>query len=434
MGGTQAVAVGTKRPGHRSMWRLSGVSLLTVALLALGCAKSAGAVEARADVPRAGVVGTNPGAAVASTDALGTDLYRRLAARPGNLVFSPASIATALAMTRQGAKGETRTQMDAVLHAASGDELDQALNALDQQLATRAGHKGDDTRNGDVALSSANALFGQQGTSFEQQFLEALARYYGAGMRLVDYKAAAEAARLEINQWASDRTNGKIVDLLPAGSLTDLTRLVLVDAVYFKAPWAKRFGADGDQPFTRADGSVVSAPAMTVSTTGGYSQGPGWQTAEIPYLGGELSMVVIMPDDLAAFEGHLDGPTLGAIVSGPRESLTMLRMPKFSFRTEVSLREQLSALGMPLAFTLDADFSGMTKAEQLKIDDVYHQAFIAVDEEGTEAAAATAVVMEAVSAPCCTSLIVDKPFLFAVRDVPTGAVLFLGRVTDPTAT
>lgn len=430
---TTVVAVKT-RSRNGSTCRLAMASLLAVALLGLGCGKSAGAVEARADVPRAATAGTSPAAAVAAIDSLGTELYRRLAARPGNLVFSPASIETALAMTRQGARGETRTQMDAALHAGSGDELDQALNALDQQLAARAGHKGDDTRNGDVALSAANALFGQQGTTFEQLFLETLARYYGAGMRLVDYRSAAEAARLEINQWASDRTNGKIVDLLPAGSLDDLTRLVLVDAVYFKAPWVKRFEGNGDQPFTRPDGSVVSAPTMMTSKAGGYSEGPGWQAAEIPYLGDELSMVVIVPDDLAAFEGRLDGPTLATIVTGARESLTSLRMPKFSFRSQVSLREQLSALGMPLAFTSAADFAGMTTAEQLKIDDVYHQAFIAVDEEGTEAAAATAVVMEAVSAPCCKSLVVDKPFLFAIRDVPTGAVLFLGRVTDPTAT
>lgn len=424
------------RAGRRA-GRATGSSVLVVlvvlALVAGACRSSAGAAEARADVPRVSSPGANPAAGVTAINALTSDLYRRLAAKPGNVLFSPYSIEIALAMTRIGAKGDTRLQMDKVLHAGAGDELDKALNVLDQELATRPGHKGDELRNGDLELSTANALFGQKDTPFEQLFLESLARTYGAGIRLVDYKTAAEGARKEINQWAQDRTEGKIVDLLPAGSLNDLTRLVLTNAIYFKAPWAKQFLAVGDTPFTKADGTTISTPSMSTSKMGTYREGTGWKAAEVPYLGGELSMVMILPDDLAAFESSLSGTSLGSILNAPTEPLATLQLPKFTFRSQVQLKEQLSALGMPLAFTDGADLAGITTREKLVIKDVFHQAFIAVDEEGTEAAAATAVVVEAVSGPCCKSMVIDKAFLFAIRDVGTGAVLFFGRVSDPTA-
>lgn len=233
---------------------------------------------------------------------------------------------------------------------------------------------------------------------------------------------------------ASDRTKGKIVDLLPAGSLDEWTRLVLSNAVYFKAPWVERFMPSPGLAFTKADGSVVSIDGMATSKVGTFGQGPGWRAAEIPYLGGDLSMVMIVPDDLASFETSLDGKRLGSIVGGLHEPLASLQMPKFSFRTTVSLQEQLSSLGMPSAFADKADFQGITTQEHLQISDVYHQAFTAVDEEGTEAAAATAVVFTAESGPIGETLTVDHPFVFAIRDVKTGAILFLGRVVDPAAT
>lgn len=366
-------------------------------------------------------------------DGIGVDLYRTLASRAPNLVFSPYSVEVALAMARNGAKGSTRTQMDAVTRAGSGDELDRAFNVLDQELSGRSGHRGDEHRNGDVELAMANALWGQKDTQFETPFLEVLARQYGAGMKLEDFKTAWERARSDINAWASDRTKGKIVDLLPTGSLDRMTRLVLTNAVYFKAPWAKKFSPMAGLSFTRMDGSVTTVDGMTTSKAGGYGRGPGWKAAEIPYLGGELSMVVIVPDDLAAFEASLDGAVLGSIVGGLHDQLATLTMPKFGFRTTAPLKEQLSSLGMPLAFGDQADFGGITTEEPLKISDVHHQAFIHVDEEGTEAAAATAVVFEAVSGPIGETLTVDRPFLFAIRDVKTGVVLFLGRVGDPTA-
>ncbi len=405
------------------------------------CSSASGAAEVRSDAPRATTSGATAAPAVAGVNGLAADLYALLATTPGNLVFSPYSVEVALAMARNGAVGETRTQMDTVLRAGAGSELDQALNVLDQELARRSAHHDDGGgRKGDVSVEAANALFGQKDTEFEDVFLDSLATYYGAGMRVVDYKRAAEAARQDINTWAEEETNGKIVDLLPEGSIDSLTRLVVANAIYFKAPWMKRFEPLGPRPFATGVGTTISADAMHVSSPGGaYRSGPGWELGEIPYLGGELSMVVVVPDDLAAFEAQLDGATLDAILSSTDTDtdtggvLTSLQMPKFTFRTAVDLGTQLAALGMPLAFTDGADFSGITQAEVLRIDEVAHQAFIAVDEEGTEAAAATAVKFEAVGAPIGGDLVVDKPFLFAVRDNATGTILFLGRVTDPTA-
>ena len=371
--------------------------------------------------------------AARSTDALAVDLYRRLATRDGNLVFSPYSIEIALGMTRNGAKGETRTQMDAVLHADKGD-LDQGLNALEAALASRTGAKDVGERSGTIALDTANALWTQQGLPFQPAFLDALARDYDAGVQTVDYRADPEAARQVINDWVEQRTHDKITDLIPAGQIDTLTRFVLTNAVYFKAPWAVKFGAKGNQPFTTGGGAPVSVPTMAGGSGGTYGEGDGWQAARLHYLGNELSMVVVVPEDLASFEATFDDAVLTAILGGLGDPLLSAQLPRFTFRTSVSLKEQLAALGMPLAFTGDADFSGITTAEQLHIGAVLHQAFIAVDEEGTEAAAATAVVGRAGSArPEGKALVVDRPFLFAIVDDATGAVLFLGRVTDPSA-
>jgi len=371
--------------------------------------------------------------AVASIDALGAELYRRL--RPsvgdGNLLLSPLSITLALAMVRTGAAGPTREQIDAVLRAGSGDGLDESLNALDRSLAQRSGPKGSEARTGDVALAIASSLWCQRDLTLGDPFLTALATDYGAGAFIVDYRADAEAARSAINRWVSDRTADRIPDLVPDGAVTAATRLVLANALYLKAPWATPFTAAGDRPFTHGDGTVRDVPTMAGSQVGRFGAGSGWQAAAIPYLGHELSMMVILPDDLARFEEQLDGPALAAIAAATTGPLGNLRLPRFTFRSRTALAEQLAAAGMPLAFdAMAADFSGITADEPLCIDDVHHQTFIAVDEQGTEAAAATAIVMRRAAA-MRTTLVVDRPFLFTIRDDATGATLFLGRVTDP---
>jgi serine protease inhibitor len=406
------------------------------AALATACGRGA-AVSVVADVSRAEpAAGT--AAAVKAIDQLAADLYTRLAvADPGNLIFSPYSIEVALAMTRNGAVGLTRTQMDHVLHTVAGDELDNSFNALDRAMTSRSGARESEKRKGDVALDVANALWAQKDFAFEQPFLNALGKNYGAGVNIVDYKEDAAGAQKTINQWVSDRTHEKIADLIPDGVLDAMSRLVLTNAMYLKAPWLTVFAKQGDLPFHKPGGSTVRVPTMIGGSEGKYGEGDGWQAAAIPYLGNELSMVVIVPDDLSTFEKGLDGDRLASITAAIQDDVESVQMPLFTYRSKFSLNEQLAALGMPLAFRDDADFSAMTTSDQLKIAAVIHQGFLAVDEEGTEAAAATAVVMELTSGrvmPTAKKLIADKPFLFVIRDVPTGVTLFLGRVTDPAAT
>jgi len=267
----------------------------------------------------------------------------------------------------------------------------------------------------------------------ETAYLEALASRFDTGVRLVDYVAQPEAARALINSWVDDQTEHRIPELLVPGIITSDTRLTLVNAIYLKAPWQTPFQPSATRPgtFTLADGSTVEVPMMAARTSLPYAAGNGWQAVELPYIGHALALTVIMPDDLAAFESSLTADQLAAIIEDLGEYNVTLTFPKFGIETKAMLAALLAALGMPSAFDGRADFSGITTAEALLISDVVHQANIDVDEKGTEAAAATAVVMRGGAAPQSVTLHVDRPFLFALRDVPTGAVLFLGRVLDP---
>ena len=392
-----------------------------------------------ASAPRADIL-----SASAAIDAFGADLYAVLAktAGDGNLVFSPASIETALAMTYAGAAGATADEMAKTLHfGLQGDALHQAFNSLDSLLESRSWQgKDPEGRDQGVLVKTANSLWAQKDLPFETLFLDTLAADYGAGVRLVDYKTAAEDARKTINEWVAGQTEDKIKDLIPQGALDELTRLVLVNAVYLDATWASQFdkAMTVDGQFNTLAGSAVTTPMMNQSAGFPYAKGNGWQAVELPYARDELAMLLVVPDQgrFAEVEGELQGGLIhqaaSALATGAEVELTM---PKFEFRTQAGLADALKAMGMEKAFDPQAaDFSGMTRQEALYISDVIHEAYIAVDEEGTEAAAATAVIMRATAAPMAmVQLKVDRPFLFALRDRDTGAVLFLGRVTDPTA-
>ncbi len=399
-----------------------------------------GEAEARSDATRA--PGGDPIGTGAALTPFAVDVHRRLAADAGtgNLVFSPASIAFALAMTRNGAKGTTAAEMDAVLDAPAIEELNTILNGIDLALDARSGERqaGYD-RKDTVQLSLANALWLQDGTPFEAAFLDTLARFYGAGANLVDYVGDAEGARETINAWVAEETRDKIPDLIPEGVLDEMTRLVLTNAIYLKASWDVQFekSATIDGAFTTLAGTRAIVPFMAQNLQGGYARGDGWQAAELPYIGRELAMTVIVPDagTFGRFETALDSDTLTAITAALQPREVVLRLPRWTTRTKAPLADLLAALGMPTAFDPGAaDFSAMTTAERLYISAVIHEAFIAVDETGTEAAAATAVVARATSAPIepPPELTVDRPFLYAIRDVPTNTILFLGRVADPT--
>ncbi len=422
-----------------TMKRQLVAAVVVVALFVNACGSaSPGEVAFAADVPRASV---SPGGAVAaasSINAFGLELYRRVGTAAGNLVISPASVAIALAMARAGARSVTAAQMDTVLHGIGADVNAAGINALDQALAARSGTFPDASGHAlPVTLRIANAPFAQRDLSLVPAYLDALASRFGAGVRLVDYKTDPEAARQLINAWVGAQTEGRIPELLAAGVITQLTRLTLVNAIYLKAPWVTPFPPEATHPgsFTRADGSSVTVPMMVLSTGLRYAEGSSWQAVELPYVGGSLALEVIVPADLATFEAGLTPESLAAITAALQEREVDLTLPKFSVQTATSLVDALKALGMPLAFDPDqADFSGITTEQRLFIADVVHQANIDVDEKGTTASAASAVVMAGLAAPAPpVTLRVDRPFLFALRDIPTGAIVFLGRVADPSA-
>jgi serine protease inhibitor len=379
------------------------------------------------------------GARVAQS--FGTDLFRSIAADDGNVVCSPYSVAVALAMTRNGARGSTAEEMDRVLHAASADELNAGLNALTRHVESLAHDRArPDGSNAAVTLDSANSLWGQQGMRWEQPFLDALAQSYGTGLRPVDYGRDVEIARRAINEWTSDQTHARIRELLVPGILDSDTRLVLVNAIYLKAPWATPFskGMTQDASFTCADGWTVRAPMMRLDshTRVAYTSGAGWRAVDLPYDGGGLAMAVVVPDAgrLEDVVRGFDGDLWRGLLTGLQPTSVALRMPRWTFRTHARLDDLLAKLGMPTAFTPAADFTALTHDDHLWIGAVVHEAFVAVGEEGTEAAAATAVGAIAMSGVMTTvTLTVDRPFLFVLHDTETGTPLFIGRVSDPTA-
>jgi serpin B len=365
-------------------------------------------------------------------------LYRQVEASNPNLVFSPASISTALAMTFAGARNQTETQMAAALHFTLPQErLHPAMNALTAALASRGeGKQGADGK--PFRLRIVNATWAQRDFPFLPGFLDVLAQSYGAGVNLLDFIGAAEESRRTINGWVSNQTENRIKDLIPTGVIDLDTRLVLTNTVYFNAAWKTPFDADtADAPFVRADSTTVSVPMMHVEARLRAGVLADQATAvALPYQDDRLSMLVVLPDagKLAEVESRLATRGLGEIDAALAEQSVILAMPRFKFETPIDLKEALSALGMPVAFSAGiADFSGITTATELVLQAVLHKAFIAVAEKGTEAAAATGVVIRPTSLPQGLNITVNRPFLFLVRDDATGAILFMGRVADPSA-
>lgn len=424
----------------RNLWQ----TLLSLGILlsVVGCASTGGPVAAQSvqsDLKRM----TAPDVAdadlvelVRGNAAFALELYHVLRQDHDNLFYSPYSISVALAMTYAGARGETEEQMaDALHYTLAQERLHAAFNALDLALASRGeGAKGKDGEG--FQLHVANAIWGQQDYTFLDAYLDVLALNYGAGLRLVDFVNAPEEARVTINEWVSEQTEGKIEDLIPEGAIDALTRLVLTNAIYFNAAWREPFEKERteDAPFYLLDGSQVTVPLMHQVERLGYAAGQGYQVVELPYDGGELSMVILVPAEgqFEAFEEGLDAARIESILQELSYRQVALGMPKFEIESSFSLVDALSALGMPVAFSEDADFSGMTGNRELTIGEVVHKAFVSVDEAGTEAAAATAVMMELTAAPAePVEVTIDRPFMFAIRDIQTGALLFVGRVVDP---
>ncbi len=372
---------------------------------------------------------------VDGNNAFALDMYNSLRSENGNLILSPFSISLALAMTYAGARGETESQMGEALHFLAQDQLHSSFNALDLALEKNPISPGKNQE--PMKLNIANAVWAEQTVPFQQEFLDIIAINYGAGVLLADFINQAEPARKEINKWVSNETEDKINNVLPKDSVGPDTRMVLVNAIYFKADWFTQFDANstGNAPFYLIDGTQVTAKMMHEGMYIPYKQGTGYQAVELAYAGETAAMDIIVPDagNFEIFESSFNKEILDEILNGMQPTSVDLGLPKFEFTKDFGLSDVLKELGMPNAFDRDlADFSGMTGGKDLFIGDVIHKAFVAVDEEGTEAAAATIVIMEFAGAAMYeVNLQVDRPFIFIIRDTVNGQILFIGRVMNP---
>ncbi len=381
---------------------------------------------------------------VAGNNEFAFELYARLRGKEGNLFFSPYSISTALALTYSGARGQTESQMAAVLHlptapgetAALKDTLAQmrfhsAFGKIIKDLNSR-GEKGG------YQLNVANALWGQKDYGFLKEYLELIETNYGGKLNEVDFIRAAETARETINRWVEQKTNNKIKNLIPKGVLDSMTRLVLTNAIYFKGNWARQFKKEKtkDAPFTLADGKKVDAAMMNQTAEFNYLETGGFQGLELPYVDDELSMVIMLPkeiDGLDEFEKTLTVENLSKWLGRFYKREVVVSVPKFKMTSQFGLASVLKSMGMTDAFSSNANFSGINGKRDLSISAVIHKAYVDVNEEGTEAAAATAVTMKLTSiGPVRIPVFrADHPFLFLIRDNHSCGILFIGRVMNP---
>jgi serpin B len=428
-------------PNRRARSLIVGAGV--AGLLALGgCAQADGGSLVRADVARAGVTPANT--------ADGSTVVRSVAGRllgpidtqheNENVAYSPVSIAIALGMLRAGVQGDSATQLDD-LFGIDVAKLPGAMNATDHALAALSGKpiKADKRT---IELSVANAVWAQKDITWRAPFLATLSTDYGSGVRTLDFDHDPEAARKTINGWVGDETHKKIPELIPKGVITRDTRLTLTNALYLKAPWATEFTSAGDGSFTTATGSSVTSKRMRQDEMMTYASGEGWQSVQIPYLGGKLAMTLVVPD-----KGKLDA--VGRQLADPATMKTMLAptaarsvtltMPLFDLDAKTPLNDVLKSVGVTAPFApAPSDFAPMSndpKIRSLAVTDVRHQATVTVDEQGTEAAAATSVTVTDTAAQMPVdpvTLNVDRPFYFAITTTADTLPLFVGRVTDPT--
>lgn len=374
----------------------------------------------------------SPGAAHAMSE-FDLRLYQQLAMQPGNLAFSPYSIVSALTLTYTGARGETAAQMASVL----GLPIDtgRALTALRERMDAISNA----AERAEIELRIANALWGEESLAFEPAFVSELASQARAPLERVNFKTQAEAVRLRINGWMADATENHIADLLVPGVITPDQSLVLVNAIYFRAPWTDPFRKEAtrDVPFHLTSGGTVLSPTMHQTDQFPYFENEQLQVVQLPYAGGAFSLMVILPrerGDLARIESALSAEQIEAWSSHSTVQSVTIALPRFEARSNFQLADQLGRMGMPDAFSLsNADFSGITRAERTAIGEVVHAAWLRVDEAGSEAAAVTAVMMLRSSMPTdeYKKFSADHAFLYLIQHRATGTVLFMGRIEDP---
>ena len=377
---------------------------------------------------------------VSGNSAFAFDLYRTLAARDGNLFYSPYSLSLTIAMTYAGARGETERQMaDTLRILLPQDALHSAFNALDIEIASRG--KSPRLEGGEAfRLNIANVVWGQEDHGFLEEFLNIVSESYGTGVRPVDFRGSPEESRVTINDWVAESTEGRITDLFPPEIINEMTRMVLTNAIYFNARWQHVFEDRRTRPeaFHLLDGSSIDVPMMNTTDEFGYAKGEGYQVVDLPYLGRELSMTLMLADKgrFSEFEERLDAALVRRIIEGIKEHQVDLKMPRFEFESQFRLSETFKKMGMVNPFDpATAEFSGMDGRSCpglcLFIRDIVHKAFVSVDEEGTEAAAATGIAVQQTSSkPEPIVVTVDMPFIFLIRDRGTGAILFVGRVQE----
>jgi serpin B len=365
--------------------------------------------------------------------AFAMDIYKKVTGNADNVFFSPYSISIALAMTWGGARNQTEQDMASVLHFPFPQaQLHAAFNALDLALVRHA-------RTSGFELHVVNQLWGEKTCTFLPDYLKLVSVDYGAAMRLLDFIGNPEPSRVVINTWVADSTNQRITDLIPAGIIDAITRLVLTNAIYFKAQWADTFISSDtrDNIFYRSDADSLSTKFMQREGTYYYDSNADFQAMELPYKGNETSMIIILPapGKMAQVESNLSPGFYTSLSASLQPTNVSVYVPKYKFTTEsLKLSEILMSLGMSVAFNENADFSGIDGTRNLYIGEVIHKAFVAVDENGTEAAAATAVIIKYRSSAIKKPLpvfIANRPFIFLIRDVQTNAVLFIGKLNDP---
>jgi len=363
------------------------------------------------------------------------DLYGRLAQKPGNLFFSPYSISSALAMTYAGARGKTDEDMADTLHFdLPADQTHATFRQLNANLRGTGGKR-------PFELSIANALWGQKSFAFAPPFVQLIQKDYGGAVHTVDFKTAPENARETINRWVATETRDKIKDLIPMGVISPDTRLLLTNAIYFKSAWEHEFAesATKQAPFTTGAGSKVQVPMMHAVRRTNYFENELLQMLVLPYQFDQLSLVALLPkrpDGLTGMERDVSADQLAQWLGKAKQYEVDTFLPRFKMTAEFNLKEVLAAMGMRLAFSENADFGGMTTQERLMISEVIHKAFIALNEQGTEAAAATAVAIKATAAYAPQKLQrvtfrADHPFVFLIRENRTGSILFMGRLENP---
>ncbi len=360
------------------------------------------------------------------------DIYELLGQEEGNIFYSPYSISTALAMTYAGACGNTQEEMAQVLHFCLPQEkIHSAFYELQSHLQKIQEEE-------PVILNIANALWTEKTYELKKDFLDLTKKYYEANIFPVDFKGDTDKSRIRINDWVEEKTEDKIKDLLAQGTINDLTRMVLTNAIYFLGTWEHKFNpkATQDSDFWLDEANKVTVPMMYQEDFFEYAEGEGMRILEMPYKGESLSMVVLLPekkDGLKDLEGILNEENLGKWLNCLKRQKVETYFPKFQMTQSFNLNDILRSLGMKEAFTRSADFSNMEPCRELYISDVVHKAFVEVDEKGTEAAAATAVVMELAAMPMNVPVFkADHPFIFIIRDRSTNSILFIGRLTDPT--